>query len=69
VAWRDAFVAFAHLSGDSNALRTRLREHLVEFNATQLRPYRLDVSIGTAVVNVARDDDIEALIARADAEM
>jgi diguanylate cyclase (GGDEF)-like protein len=65
----DEFVAFAHLSGDTNALRMRLREHLVEFNATQPRPYRLDVSIGTAVVNVARDDDIEALIARADAAM
>lgn len=65
----DEFVALAHLSGDTNALRIRLREHLVDFNATQPRPYRLDVSIGTAVVNVGRDDDIETLIARADAAM
>ena len=65
----DEFVALAHITGDMNSLRTRLREHLVEFNATQLRPYRLDVSIGTVPVNVLRDDDLESLIARADASM
>jgi diguanylate cyclase (GGDEF)-like protein len=65
----DEFVALAHVSGDMNALCARLREHLVEFNATQPRPYRLNVSIGTAQVNASRDDDIEALIARADAAM
>ena len=65
----DEFVALAHIIGDMNSLRARLREHLVEFNATQLRAYRLDVSIGTVLVNVLRDDDLEALIARADASM
>jgi len=65
----DEFVALAYLSGDTNALSVRLREHLVEFNATQPRPYRLDVSIGTTLVNVGRDDDIESLIASADAAM
>jgi two-component system, cell cycle response regulator len=65
----DEFVALAHITGDMNSLRMRLREQLIEFNATQLRPYRLDVSIGTVLINVLRDDDLEALIARADASM
>ncbi len=65
----DEFVALAHISGEMSSLRARLREHLVEFNATQSRSYRLDVSVGTTMVNVARDDDIETVIARADASM
>lgn len=65
----DEFVALAHISGDMNSLRARLREHLAQFNATQMRPYSLDCSVGMVVVNVLRDDDLEALIARADASM
>ena len=65
----DEFVALAHVSRDTNALRQRLRDHLAEFNAQRLRPYVLDVSIGTTVVNVTTEDDIETMIARADAAM
>ena len=65
----DEFVALAHVMRDTNALRQRLRDHLAEFNAKSNKPYSLDVSIGTTVVNVTNDDDIEAMIARADAAM
>ncbi len=65
----DEFVALAHVTRDTNALRQRLRDHLAAFNAKRLKPYTLDVSIGTTVVNVSTDNDIEAMIARADAAM
>lgn len=65
----DEFVAVAHMTRGVEALRKRLREHLDAFNAGGQRPYRLDLSIGATLVNVADDDDIEALIARADAAM
>lgn len=65
----DEFVALAHISRDTNALSQRLRQHLAEFNATQGRSFVLDVSMGTTVVNVKAEDDIHALIARADAAM
>lgn len=65
----DEFVALTHVSRDTNALRQRLREHLAAFNARGDRPYRLDVSIGATIVNVTSDDDIESMIARADAAM
>lgn len=65
----DEFVALAHVNRDTSALRDRLREQLAELNATADRPYTLDVSIGTTVVNVTTEDDIETLIARADAAM
>jgi diguanylate cyclase (GGDEF)-like protein len=65
----DEFVALAHVTRDTTALCNRLRSHLIEFNATGNRPYVLDVSIGTAVVNAKAEDDIHELIARADAAM
>lgn len=65
----DEFVALAHVSHDTCALRDRLRQQLAELNATAGRAYTLDVSIGTTVVNVTTDDNIETLIARADAAM
>jgi two-component system, cell cycle response regulator len=65
----DEFVALAHVARDTNALRQRLRDHLTEYNATRSQAFNLDVSIGTTVVNVTNDDDIEAMIARADAAM
>ena len=65
----DEFVALAHVTRDTNALRQRLRDHLSAFNAKKMHPYLLDVSIGTTVINVTKDDDIEAMIARADAAM
>jgi len=65
----DEFVALAHVTRDTNALRQRLRDNLAAFNLTRRQPYVLDVSIGTTVVNVTTDDDIEAMIARADAAM
>lgn len=65
----DEFVALAHVARDTNAVMRRLRRHLAEFNTTFNRPYRLDVSIGTTLVNSKHEDDIETLIARADAAM
>jgi diguanylate cyclase (GGDEF)-like protein len=65
----DEFVALAHVTRDLDALRRRLREHLDAFNAANERGYVLDLSIGTTLVNVTTDEDIETLIARADASM
>ena len=65
----DEFVALAHVARDVAALRDRLREHLDQFNAQNERPYVLDLSIGATLINVAADDTIEELIARADAAM
>lgn len=65
----DEFVALAHVTRDATALRQRLRDKLAAFNAAAKRPYTLDVSIGTTIVNVTMDDDIESMIARADAAM
>lgn len=65
----DEFVALAHVTGDVQALRGRIREHLDAFNASAARPYRVELSIGTAVVDAAEDEGIESLIGRADAKM
>lgn len=65
----DEFVALAHVHNDTSVLRERLREHLAVLNAQPDRPYKLDVSIGTTLVNAAGNDTIETLIARADADM
>lgn len=64
----DEFIALAYVHRDSCALRDRLREHLAAFNQCSERPYRLQVSIGTAMVASA-EESVEALIARADAAM
>jgi diguanylate cyclase (GGDEF)-like protein len=65
----DEFVALAHVHKDTTALRARLREHLADFNSRHSNPYLLNVSIGTTIVNIHTDDDIQELIARADAAM
>lgn len=66
----DEFVALAHISGDAHALTRRIHEHLDAFNARADRPYQVTLSVGTAIVDVANeDDDIESLIGRADAAM
>ncbi|PZN32452.1 MAG: hypothetical protein DIU71_07550 [Proteobacteria bacterium] len=65
----DEFVALAHVARDTAAVCHRLRGHLAEINACRDRPWLLDVSIGTTLVDVRSDEDIEALIARADAAM
>jgi diguanylate cyclase (GGDEF)-like protein len=65
----DEFVALAHVAHDIRVLTSRLREHLQVFNAARERPYRLDVSIGTTLVTVTSDEDIETLLAKADAAM
>jgi two-component system, cell cycle response regulator len=66
----DEFVALAHVQQDTSVLRERLREQLALLNASSSeRPYTLDVSIGTTLVNAASDDSIEELIALADADM
>jgi len=65
----DEFVVLAHVSGDLQALTRRIREHVAAFNNSSQRPYRVEFSIGTAVVNNAGDETIESLIGRADAAM
>lgn len=65
----DEFVALAHVQNDTSTLRERLREQLAALNAGAGRPYKLDVSIGTTLVNAASNETIEALIALADADM
>ncbi len=64
----DEFVALAHVARDADAPRRRLREHLDAFNAAACRPYTLDLSIGAALV-ADSTEDLQALIARADAAM
>lgn len=67
----DEFVALAyvHATQDMNTLRSRLRDHLQEFNEAPTRPYVLDISIGMTVVEVPCEEELESLIARADAAM
>jgi two-component system, cell cycle response regulator len=65
----DEFIALAHVQHDTSVVRERLRDQLALHNATAARPYKLDVSIGTTVVSLTADDDIDALIALADAAM
>lgn len=65
----DEFVALAHISGDVQALCRRIRGHLDVFNSSTERPYRLELSVGTALVDAAHDENIESLIGRADAAM
>ena len=67
----DEFVALAHVHApqDMDGLRGRLREHLREFNTSGTRPYVLDLSIGTTVAEVPTDEDVQALLALADAAM
>ena len=64
----DEFIALAHVSRDSTALRDRLREQLTTLNNQNDRRYHLEVSIGTALAD-ATEESLEALIARADAAM
>ncbi len=65
----DEFVALAHVQNDTSVLRERLRDRLAMLNAQPNRRYKLDVSIGTTLVNAAGNDTIETLIERADADM
>jgi diguanylate cyclase (GGDEF)-like protein len=67
----DEFVALAHLHSehDIETLCTRLREHLREFNASQRRPYEVDLSIGATLVDGPADLNLEEIIARADEAM
>ncbi len=65
----DEFVALAHITGDARALTSRIRSHLDAFNRAAGRLYRVELSIGTALVDASGDEGIESLIRRADAEM
>ncbi len=65
----DEFVALAHVTGDVHALTHRIREHLNAFNERSNRSYRVELSIGTALVDASGEESIESLIGRADAEM
>jgi diguanylate cyclase (GGDEF)-like protein len=67
----DEFVALAHLHSerDIETLCTRLREHLREFNASGLRRYDVDLSIGATLVDDTAEQTLEELIARADEAM
>jgi diguanylate cyclase (GGDEF)-like protein len=67
----DEFVALAHVHGqqDMVALGRRLRQHLREFNDLKRRPYPLDFSIGMTVVDAGAEQDLQSLLAKADAAM
>src|SRR6516165_5886680 len=67
----DEFAVVAHVADESSiaAIRERLRAHLDEFNAATNRPFFLDMSVGVAMVGAARDDELDGLLARADAAM
>lgn len=65
----DEFVALARVSRDTVALNKRLREQIALMNKGKQRRYSLQMSVGTAIFNVASDEDLESLIARADAAM
>ena len=65
----DEFIALAHVQQDTSAVRERLREQLAIHNRAVSRPYKLDVSIGTTIVDLSVNNDIDTLIALADASM
>jgi diguanylate cyclase (GGDEF)-like protein len=67
----DEFVALAHVhaTADTDALCARLREHLAGFNLSSGQQYTLDISIGTTVVDAQTEENLEELLARADAAM
>jgi diguanylate cyclase (GGDEF)-like protein len=67
----DEFVAMAHVHStqDLHALSGRLREHLQEFNKLHRRPYPLNISVGMTLVDIPTEEDLESLLARADAAM
>jgi diguanylate cyclase (GGDEF)-like protein len=67
----DEFVAMAHVHStqDLHALSGRLRDHLQVFNQTHRRPYPLNISVGMTLVDIPTEEDLESLLARADAAM
>jgi len=67
----DEFVAMAHVHStqDLHARAGRLREHLQIFNQTHRRPYPLNISVGMTLVDIPTEEDLESLLARADAAM
>jgi diguanylate cyclase (GGDEF)-like protein len=64
----DEFVALAQVHGAHalDALSTRLREQLREFNNAHDRPYDIDLSVGMTLVD---EESLETMLARADAAM
>ena len=65
----DEFVALAHISRDTAVLDKRLQEQVELMNQGKQQRYLLEMSVGTAIFNISSDDDVEALIARADTAM
>lgn len=67
----DEFVAMAHVHStqDLHALSGRLRDHLRDFNVAHDRPYPLNISVGMTLVDIPTEEDLESLLARADAAM
>ncbi|WP_322110968.1 diguanylate cyclase domain-containing protein [Steroidobacter gossypii] len=67
----DEFVAMAHVHStqDLHALSGRLREHLTLFNQARRRPYLLNISVGKTLVDIPTEENLESLLARADAAM
>jgi two-component system, cell cycle response regulator len=67
----DEFVALTslHYEHDVDTLCARLREHLREFNASQQRPYAVDLSIGATLIDDSANENLEDFIARADEAM
>jgi diguanylate cyclase (GGDEF)-like protein len=67
----DEFVVFARDFGADqlDPLRSRLRELADARGADQKRPFRLSMSLGAAIVELAAPSSIEQLLERADAAM
>lgn len=67
----DEFVVLARVNDDVSAdvLMQRLSENLAAANAQNDTPFKLDLSIGMVLVHPNSDEDITALLAKADAYM
>lgn len=67
----DEFVTMAHVHStqDLHALAGRLRDRLQIFNETHRRPYPLNISVGMTLVDIPTEENLESLLARADAAM
>jgi diguanylate cyclase (GGDEF)-like protein len=53
----------------ASAVKSRLTERLKVFNHTFIRPYKLRASVGIAVRDPSATEEVDALLARADAAM
>lgn len=67
----DEFVIFAtdYTEGMAQALATRIRNAMTEYNKVSAKPYEIDASIGWYISVVTDDDTISQLITAADQKM